>query len=383
MKTLHGSERTLIELTKRLIADGHHVEIRSLFIADECQQRLNPEAKLSQFGLTFGMDGFWAAVLQYTALPFLTLPLMLKKGEFDVIIAHAAGSLPASAILRKINGGKLIYLCQEPPRFAYDLYEETKRRLGLVKRVLFVLLVPLLKLVDQVSVRMADFVVANSGYSREVIQGIYKHSRVVTDYLGVDTDMFSNKGGDGIRGKHHLDNKLALLSVGKLHPRKNLILQLEMIKRLSERNNQIHLLIVGNGQQEEELLNMARNLGISDNIIFAGSVIEELPEYYSGSDIFIFTAKKEPYGLVVIEAMAAGKPVIVPDEGGPTETVIDGQTGLIYEQGNIDDLCQKVQSLIDNPEKRRQMGENGKARALMFSWDNFYEKLKESWEHRQ
>ena len=82
----------------------------------------------------------------------------------------------------------------------------------------------------------------------------------------------------------------------------------------------------------------------------------------SACDIFVLPAPAEPFGLVLIEAMALGKPVIAAAAGGPLEIVADGETGLLFEPGNAASLAQAIKRLLADPELRQRMGKAGRKR---------------------
>lgn len=370
MKALRGSERSVIELTKGLVNYGYEVLIHSLYIAYECRSELKGKACLSSPDLTLGMDGFGATLLQYIVFPFTVMPILFKINKIDGVIAHGYCTLLPSILTGVVKKCKVIYICHDPPRFAYDRYEETKRILPWIKRLPFILLVHLLKFIDAVGIRYVDTIFVNSNYSARQMEFIYGLKTRV-NYFGIDPKRFSDNRESPLRSDRHVHRKrFVLLSVGKLDPRKNLTMQLQLLKKLIDSGKEVFLIIIGDGPQRLELERLAKELEISDSVSFAGFVNEEeLHSYYSACDIFLFTAHREPFGLVVVEAMAAGKPVVVPDEGGPPEIVVNGISGLIYRQGNLDDLYAKVEHLLENQEKRDEIGYNAKHRASQFTWD--------------
>ncbi len=88
----------------------------------------------------------------------------------------------------------------------------------------------------------------------------------------------------------------------------------------------------------------------------------DIPALMSACDIFVLPAPAEPFGLVLLEAMAMGKPVIAANAGGPCEIVVHGQTGLLFEPGNPQSLAAAIADLLNNPEKARAMGAAGRQR---------------------
>ncbi|MGC9261787.1 MAG: glycosyltransferase, partial [Phycisphaerae bacterium] len=102
----------------------------------------------------------------------------------------------------------------------------------------------------------------------------------------------------------------------------------------------------------------------------------DVSDLMSACDIFVLPAPAEPFGLVLIEAMALGKPVIAAAAGGPLEIVADGETGLLFEPGNAESLAQAINRLLENRELRQRMGEAGRKRyEEMFTAQQMAEKM--------
>lgn len=139
---------------------------------------------------------------------------------------------------------------------------------------------------------------------------------------------------------------------------------------LIQRYPQLRFLVVGSelfnrteGYQSE-LKRFAAELGVADHIIFTG-FRHDIDRLLSAIDIFVHPATApESFGLAVVEAMAAGKPVIVTDVGGPRETVIDGRTGVIIRPHDVHQLVETLTMLIERPSWRETLGQAARARAL-------------------
>lgn len=126
------------------------------------------------------------------------------------------------------------------------------------------------------------------------------------------------------------------------------------------------LIMAGSGGMEEELKQRAAELGISGNIQFTGKLTEEeLCKQYADCDVFVLpsVARSEAFGLVQIEAMAFGKPVINTNlPSGVPYVSLDGETGLTVEPGSVDELAEAMQWMVDHKEERLQMGERARER---------------------
>jgi len=115
------------------------------------------------------------------------------------------------------------------------------------------------------------------------------------------------------------------------------------------------------GSYEAELRADADRLGVSDRVVFAG-YREDVPALLAGCDVFCLPSSAEGLPLVVLEAMAAGKPVVAAAVGGVPELVVDGETGLLVPAGDLDALQRALTDLLADPERARRLGEAGRAR---------------------
>lgn len=156
---------------------------------------------------------------------------------------------------------------------------------------------------------------------------------------------------------------------------------LEAFARIVKKHPDVHALIVGGdplggSEAATELRQIAADLNISDRVTFTGPV-ERIDPYLEAMDVVVHASTEpEPLGLTVLEAMAAGKPVIAADSGGPAETVVPGETGLLFETGNVESLTACMASLLDSQNNWSDMGDKGRNRvALNFSHDRNQEAI--------
>ncbi len=161
-----------------------------------------------------------------------------------------------------------------------------------------------------------------------------------------------------------------ILYVGRLVPHKGVEFLLEAVPKLRP---SAHLVVVGGGPWREVLEASARRQGIADRVTFAGGVPwEELPQYYRAADIGVLPSisRLEAFGLVGLEAMASERPVVLSDIPGVREVIQDGRSGLLSRPTDPDDLAEKLNTLLDDPAMREEMGKRGRRRVLdNFTWD--------------
>ncbi|HZD56700.1 MAG TPA: glycosyltransferase family 4 protein, partial [Anaerolineales bacterium] len=115
-------------------------------------------------------------------------------------------------------------------------------------------------------------------------------------------------------------------------------------------------------QYERHLIRLAQDLAISHRVTFTGH-LEDVRPALAALDIFVHPGDAEPFGLVNLEAMASGKPVVAFDHGALPEIVLQGETGILVPPKDPADLAEAVISLLKDPHQRAQMGQRGRQRA--------------------
>jgi len=153
-------------------------------------------------------------------------------------------------------------------------------------------------------------------------------------------------------------NHLKILSVSRLTKfdrYKNIDMVLSVLLPLIARVGDISYTIVGDGDDRPRLEELSKSLGLEERVFFCGSVESSLLErLYSECDVFVLPSKKEGFGIVFIEAMSHAKPVIGFRHGGPTEIIIDGETGYLVSSG--EELLDRLSELAVDADLRRKMG---------------------------
>ena len=144
----------------------------------------------------------------------------------------------------------------------------------------------------------------------------------------------------------------------------------------------VKFLIVGDGPVLGSLKSMSNLLAISDNVEFLGfTPRDRLLELYRLSDIFVSTSIYEPFGLVILEAMASGTPIAAFSIGGLKEVVRDNVDGFLVPPCRIDLLSECVVKLLSNPQLRLECGNNARKRALEYDWKNVVTMLENAYKN--
>ncbi len=144
--------------------------------------------------------------------------------------------------------------------------------------------------------------------------------------------------------------------VGYLSEEKGHDRLLPALARIREASPNCRLVLAGEGPRRAALEHQAAALGLGESVVFAGFV-ENLPEFYDALDVFVFPSLSEGLGTALLLAMAHGLPVVASARGGIPEAVRDGENGLLVSDPEPQLLADAVLSLVDNPERARQLGE--------------------------
>ena len=193
---------------------------------------------------------------------------------------------------------------------------------------------------------------------------------------GVDLGFFSADGPTPGRQRKH-----RILSVGRLVPRKGVDLVIRALPYLQDAGfDDVELLIVGGGADSgvlhadpevRRLLELAEELGVSDQVNLQGQVSRgEMPGIFRSADAVVCAPWYEPFGIVPLEAMACGVPVVAAAVGGLRDTVVDHGTGLHVPPRDPEAIASALALLLENPALRTEFGNAGKRRArTRYSWD--------------
>ena len=160
--------------------------------------------------------------------------------------------------------------------------------------------------------------------------------------------------------EHRRCSPVRVTSVGRLAAPKDFETLLAAVGQLDQAR--VHLSIVGEGPARGELETLVDRLGIRPIVEFAGEVAD-VPTRLSRSDVFVLSSRSEGLPISVLEAMAAGLPVVATAVGGLAELVDHGTTGFLVPPGDIDSLARRVEELVDDPALRARMGSAARQRA--------------------
>lgn len=175
----------------------------------------------------------------------------------------------------------------------------------------------------------------------------------------VDTERFSPaKRDEGFWAGYGLNGGVKLLYVGRVSKEKNLALLADAFTAVIDAGFGCSLIVIGDGPYREEMV--GRLAGYP--VLFTGYLGgEELARGYASADLFVFPSATDTFGNVVLEAQASGLPVIVSDEGGPKELMMDWETGIVVPAGNRGALVDAMVCLLKDRRKLAELGANARA----------------------
>jgi len=198
----------------------------------------------------------------------------------------------------------------------------------------------------------------------------------------IDTQLFRpDKRSDILSKRYNLDGYKVLMTLGRLDYAdrdKGCDKVIISLPKVIEEIPKVKYLLVGEGDDIPRLLKLASNLGLQDNVIFTGFIQHnELCLYYNLCDVFVMPSKQEGFGIVFLEALACGKPVIAGNQDGSREALLDGRLGLLVDPEDIDEISEAIIKILKCEVDRRFLDENFLRQSVMenFGVERFNQKL--------
>jgi D-inositol-3-phosphate glycosyltransferase len=230
--------------------------------------------------------------------------------------------------------------------------------------------------------RGADRIICGSESERETLIEEYdvSPSRLSVVPCGVDVDRFRPLDMVQSRLALGLDPDVpVLLFIGRIEPLKGIDV---LIRAVSQLDGKFQLLVVGGDEKDamrtHELHVLAKEMGVEGKVVFGDAVPhDELPRYYNAASICVVPSYYESFGLVALEAMACGVPVIASRVGGLKETVQDGRTGYLIPWRCPEPFAERLDLLLTNETLRRSLGEEARQVAQSYRWPEIAEQVED------
>lgn len=301
----------------------------------------------------------WVAQFN-VALLEKAIPVLTENGDFHVLHAHDwlvayaaraikhAGRLPLVATIHATEYGR-----------NHGLHNNTQRHISDIEWWL---------------TYEAWRVICCSHYMVEEVRHVFQlpTDKIMVIPNGVNVNNFKTRDRDARRTNYAAPNEKIVFYIGRLVREKGVQLLLDAVPEILANHPQTKFVIAGKGPYEAALKQQTAMLGISNRVYFTGYINDDVRNsLYSWSDVAVFPSLYEPFGIVALEAMAAGTPVVVSDCGGISEIVRHGENGLKANTGSSHSLAKNILAILKQPELGNQLREIAYRRVLNeFNWKN-------------
>ena len=221
----------------------------------------------------------------------------------------------------------------------------------------------------------ANAIVVSTEQERSDISRLYNSEPEKISVLpaGVDLELFRPADKVEARRSLGLPDRNIVLSVGRVEPLKGFDTLLQAMASLDDRSDNMVVIVGGDedaSPELERLRELSRSLGLGESVMFTQAVSQErLSMYYNAADVFAMPSYYESFGLVALEAMACGVPVIASRVSGPRSFVKSGVTGYLIDRRCPEPFAQRLDVLLHNPTLRESMGRAARSHAETMGWD--------------
>ncbi len=340
-RVVGGISRVVHDLSHKLTEDGHEVTVVTYKDGNV------PYFENDNGVQVYRIDNFmiapnnfidWVMQLNFNMIA-KTGEIIAEKGKFDVI--HAHDWLTAYA-------GKTLKFAYNIPLVSTIHATEAGRNSGIQGEMQ--------KYINDTEWMLtyeSSEVIVNSNYMKNELQRLfglpYEKINVVPN--GVNLSLFNGIEKDyDFRRKFAMDNEKIILFMGRLVYEKGIQNLISAMPKILYHYNDAKLIVAGKGGMIDELRNQVNNLGLGSKVYFTGYLgAKDVQRMYKCADVAVFPSTYEPFGIVALEGMLSGTPVVVSDVGGLNEIVEHGVTGMKSYAGNPNSLADSILSLLFDP----------------------------------
>jgi glycosyltransferase involved in cell wall biosynthesis len=220
----------------------------------------------------------------------------------------------------------------------------------------------------------SSVVVAVSNYVKETLKKQYGIDSEVI-YHGIDADKFKPKNkAESKKTLGFKETDFVALFVGKMHPVKDPLTVVKSIHEVVKKNTNVYLAMIGSGELFHDIENAIIKLNLSRHVRMLGQMHGlKLKLWYNAADLFVFASVSEAFGMVLLEAMASGLPIIAPSSAACPEVV--GNAGLLFNNRDYNGLAREIMRLASDNKLAKILGSRSLRRATeVFSWDDKVDK---------
>jgi glycosyltransferase involved in cell wall biosynthesis len=240
-----------------------------------------------------------------------------------------------------------------------------------------------LKWLNAKVIKHSDACTANSSETARMAQHISMKDDIAVVPMGVNPRFLSAARGRNAQQTGSEAGEKRILYAGRLIDLKGVGYLIRALPAVLKKFSETKLVVVGSGPMKDDLMNLSARLNLSDKVIYIDKVPQEkLLEFYTSANLFVLPSivnqkgETEGLGVVLLEAMACGLPVVGSAVGGIPDIIKDGETGLLARQKEPDSLAEKITKIFSDASLRRKLVENGYQMVEKnFSWDTISEKF--------
>jgi len=357
-----GCERVILELVTRL--KKHEWTIFTHYFEPNSTFPEYRKLKIVNLGKKIEPKGFLLRGLVFGINILSTKIKNLKN--FDILLVSTSG-IGELITLRNHEIPTICY-CHTTLRAAHEFYEYYKTRMhDILKKIGFILGVRIYRILEKIAWREFKLVLCNSRNvkNRIINAGLFPIEKIVIVHPGVDIKKF----------KPNWKFEKYFYVPGRFKSYKRFELAIEAFKLFREKKKGCKLILAGYPDDKKYFLFIKEFVKNDKDIRIVESPSEEENiKLYKNCWAVIFTAKEEDWGLIPLEAMACGKPVIAVNEGGVKESVVNNKTGFLVK-ATPEKICEKMLLLTNNPPLTKKMGRMGRTYSAKFDWSVFIKKF--------
>jgi glycosyltransferase involved in cell wall biosynthesis len=302
------------------------------------------EERFREIGAKPLRSPFWFhAINPFDAIPFLQLWRLCRRERFDMVATHTSkGGFLGRMAARAAHTRSIVHHAHG---FAF---RETQKRW--VQRC-YVLL-------ERIAARSCTLIISVSEEHRQraIRERVGSAGKIVTVLNGIDVGAFGRLAAQEARERLGMETEDTVIGVAsRLAPKKGIDDLIRAFPEIHRAHPHTRLVLVGEGPSRKELERQAKNTGLAERIHFAG-FRQEIPDFLAAFDIAVQPSISEGLSVSLLEAMAAGRPVVACDIAGNREIITPGANGILVAPSNPQELGAAIRFLLDNPEQARKLG---------------------------
>lgn len=346
---LAGTEIATYNIAKELSKKGYEVHVIT------SHDKGLPQISLEEGFMVHRIFSRTISRLKIFGSLYLSLKILLILRKINPDIVHSQGlgmglrALPAKFVLRQ-------------PHIIWGQGSDINTRFD--------------QIFSKAVLKSADAVIALTVDMKRRFESIFPR-KVFIIPNGVEIDFFNNITRENARLSLGLEkNDKIILCVANLRPVKGIKFLIRAMEIIVRNIPEAKLLLIGEGPEKPRLVNLVKELGLKNSIVFIGKVLhKKIPVFMAASDVLALPSISEGQPLVILEAMASGLPIVATVVGGVPYTIKDSVNGFLVEPANPLQLAQKILVLLKNNSLRKEIGEFNRKSVEKYSWSRIVSRL--------